>query len=385
MPRYGIQVPDRQLACVPVRSPEGQAYLGGDGGRGQLRASQPPSAHRSDPRVFEQETGHPLDLFTTCRTTSRSSRCTRSTAASAPCVCHRKGATRSLPPDIPTYPPISRGRSAGADPGLDGHRVLRAHRCPGSGAFHSTCHGAGRTMSRHAAKRRIRGPRCAPSSRPAGSRFVHDRSRSSRRRRRSPTRTSMTWSEPVSRRAVRTGRSSPSYRSRERLITRRSSRDTAIEPSERANAQIREAKHPSATTHGSQERPPALCRWIRPTCRPLSRAAPLRGDAPENVDHVDDLFEQRHQERLVAVPLELDRERLRHGLLRPANESTSARAASSRHSTLVGPQASMIRSAVWGTTRWPIAGEPLSFIVDMIPWSRKPIRQIRTSGYREPG
>ena len=28
----------------------------------------------------------------------------------------------------------------------------------GGGAFHSTCHGAGRTMSRHAAKRRVRGP-----------------------------------------------------------------------------------------------------------------------------------------------------------------------------------------------------------------------------------
>ena len=27
MPRYGIDVPDRQLACVPVRSREGQAYL----------------------------------------------------------------------------------------------------------------------------------------------------------------------------------------------------------------------------------------------------------------------------------------------------------------------------------------------------------------------
>ena len=27
MGRYGIRVPDRQLACVPVRSPEGHAYL----------------------------------------------------------------------------------------------------------------------------------------------------------------------------------------------------------------------------------------------------------------------------------------------------------------------------------------------------------------------
>lgn len=46
MPRYGIHVPDRQLACVPVHSPEGHAYLGRDGGRGQLRTGQPATAHR---------------------------------------------------------------------------------------------------------------------------------------------------------------------------------------------------------------------------------------------------------------------------------------------------------------------------------------------------
>jgi tRNA-splicing ligase RtcB len=28
MDRYGIELPDRQLACVPVKSPEGQEYLG---------------------------------------------------------------------------------------------------------------------------------------------------------------------------------------------------------------------------------------------------------------------------------------------------------------------------------------------------------------------
>ena len=41
MPKYGIEVPDRQLACVPVKSQEGQAYLSGNALRRQLRLGEP--------------------------------------------------------------------------------------------------------------------------------------------------------------------------------------------------------------------------------------------------------------------------------------------------------------------------------------------------------
>ena len=73
------------------------------------------------------------------------------------CV-HRKGATRALPPGHPELPedlrpfgqpvliPGSMGTASHVMAGVDG-----------GDAFHSTCHGAGRTMSRHAAIRRIRG------------------------------------------------------------------------------------------------------------------------------------------------------------------------------------------------------------------------------------
>ena len=46
MSRYGIQVPDRQLACVPVGSPEGRGILGGHGRGGELRTRQSATAHR---------------------------------------------------------------------------------------------------------------------------------------------------------------------------------------------------------------------------------------------------------------------------------------------------------------------------------------------------
>ena len=48
--KYGIELPDRQLACAPVDSPEGQAVPRRDAGRGQLRLVQPAAADAAGPR-----------------------------------------------------------------------------------------------------------------------------------------------------------------------------------------------------------------------------------------------------------------------------------------------------------------------------------------------
>ena len=48
--KYGIELPDRQLACAPVDSPEGQHYLGAMRCGGQLRLGQPPAADVAGPR-----------------------------------------------------------------------------------------------------------------------------------------------------------------------------------------------------------------------------------------------------------------------------------------------------------------------------------------------
>ena len=73
------------------------------------------------------------------------------------CV-HRKGATRALPPGHHDLPDDL--RDAGQPvliPGSMGTASWVLVGCAGSSAFHSTCHGAGRTMSRHAARRQVRG------------------------------------------------------------------------------------------------------------------------------------------------------------------------------------------------------------------------------------
>ncbi|MEV5837586.1 RtcB family protein [Nocardia sp. NPDC052112] len=63
-------------------------------------------------------------------------------------------------PDTRTCPTTGRRRPADTDPRHHGYRVLRSYvltGVPGGPAFHSTCHGAGRVQSRHAAARTISG------------------------------------------------------------------------------------------------------------------------------------------------------------------------------------------------------------------------------------
>lgn len=75
-------------------------------------------------------------------------------------VCvHRKGATRALPPAHPDLP----GEFAATGqpvlvPGSMGTASWVLAGIPDGGAFFSACHGAGRRMSRHQARRLVRGP-----------------------------------------------------------------------------------------------------------------------------------------------------------------------------------------------------------------------------------
>jgi tRNA-splicing ligase RtcB (3'-phosphate/5'-hydroxy nucleic acid ligase) len=74
------------------------------------------------------------------------------------CV-HRKGATRALPPGHPDLPADLRPAGQPAlVPGSMGTFSYVLAGVEGGGAFCSTCHGAGRVMSRHQALRTVRGP-----------------------------------------------------------------------------------------------------------------------------------------------------------------------------------------------------------------------------------
>ena len=130
MGRYGIEVPDRQLACVPARSPEGQAYLAAMAAAANYGRANRQLLTEATRRVFEQETKTSLDLlYDVSHNLAKIEEHPVDGHVRTLCV-HRKGATRSLPPhhpDVPARP--GRGRPTGAHPRHHGHRLLRAGRC----------------------------------------------------------------------------------------------------------------------------------------------------------------------------------------------------------------------------------------------------------------
>jgi tRNA-splicing ligase RtcB (3'-phosphate/5'-hydroxy nucleic acid ligase) len=159
MPRYGITVPDRQLACAPAGSPEGRGYLGAMAAAANYgRANRHVLAHAAR-EIFARTAGARLDLvYDVSHNLAKME--THEVAGTPVLLCvHRKGATRALPPGHPDLPADLRETGQPVlIPGSMGTFSYVLAGIPGGGAFYSTCHGAGRVMSRHQALRTVRGP-----------------------------------------------------------------------------------------------------------------------------------------------------------------------------------------------------------------------------------
>ena len=158
MPRYGITVPDRQLACAPVSSPEGRRYLAAMAAAANYgRANRHVLAHQAR-KIFARTAGARLDLvYDVSHNLAKME--THEVDGKPILLCvHRKGATRALPPGHPDLPADL--REAGQPvliPGSMGTFSYVLAGIEGGGAFYSTCHGAGRVMSRHKALRTVSG------------------------------------------------------------------------------------------------------------------------------------------------------------------------------------------------------------------------------------
>jgi tRNA-splicing ligase RtcB len=159
MPGYGISVPDRQLACVPVDSAEGRAYLGAMAAAANYGRVNRQLLGQAARRAFDDATGRG-DLTLLYDVSHNLAKLETHEVDGAPrhlCV-HRKGATRALPPG---HPELARDQAEVGQPVLvpgsmgAGSYVLAG--VPGGGAFSSACHGAGRRLSRHQAVRRTKG------------------------------------------------------------------------------------------------------------------------------------------------------------------------------------------------------------------------------------
>ncbi|MEK7778241.1 MAG: RtcB family protein [Chloroflexota bacterium] len=163
--RYGIEVPDRQLACVPVLSPEGEAYL-----QAMRCAANYAFANRQCIAHWVRETFAQVfsrswedlglhQVYDVCHNIAKIEPYTVQGHKRNLCV-HRKGATRAFPPGHPEL--AARYQSVGqpvlipGDMGRYSYLAVGTHQAMEL-SFGSTCHGAGRTESRGAAKRALRG------------------------------------------------------------------------------------------------------------------------------------------------------------------------------------------------------------------------------------
>ena len=159
-PRLGIHLPDRELACAPLDSDLGRAYLGAmRAGINRALANRQMLTHLAR-AVFADTLGADLTLLydvshNTCKLEAHLVDGRRR----RPFV-HRKGATRAFGPGHPELPPEYLGVG---QPVLIGGTMGTASYCLAGNrqgseiAFASACHGAGRAMSRNAAAKRWHG------------------------------------------------------------------------------------------------------------------------------------------------------------------------------------------------------------------------------------
>ncbi len=163
--RYGIELPDRQLACAPVDSVEGRRYIGAMRGAANYAfASRQMMGHqvrRSFAELFgasERDLGMAL-VYDVAHNNAKAERCTVDGEERELWV-HRKGATRAFPPEHPHI--VEAYRELGQPVFIPGDMgrysfVLLGTEGAFAETFGSTCHGAGRKKSRRQSKRDARG------------------------------------------------------------------------------------------------------------------------------------------------------------------------------------------------------------------------------------
>jgi tRNA-splicing ligase RtcB len=156
MSRHHIDVPDRQLACVPVDSDEGRAYVDAMAAAANYARANRQLLGSAAAAVFRSITRRGLELvYDVSHNLAKIERHEVDGELRELCV-HRKGATRALPPGHPELPPdLAESGQPVLIPGSMGTESYVLTGVRGGGAFHSTCHGAGRRLSRHQAARSV--------------------------------------------------------------------------------------------------------------------------------------------------------------------------------------------------------------------------------------
>jgi tRNA-splicing ligase RtcB len=160
MGRYGIRVPDRQLACAPQSSPEGRAYLAAMAAAANFAfANRHAMAH--EVRVAVAHVLGPVVAASARQVYDVAHNVAKLEQHGGRLVCvHRKGATRAFPAGSPEIPETY--RAVGQPVFVPGSMGTASYVLAGSPAslelsFGTTCHGAGRRLSRTRARQEVTG------------------------------------------------------------------------------------------------------------------------------------------------------------------------------------------------------------------------------------
>lgn len=164
MENYGIRVPDKELACVPFNSSEGQQYF-----KAMCAAANYAWCNREViswearaawQNIFGKKAGKLKLLYDVAHNIAKIETYTLNGAASK-VIVHRKGATRAFGPTFEELPP--QYFNVGQPVIIPGSMGTCSYVLAGSSksrelTFGSCCHGAGRQMSRTAAKKQVNAP-----------------------------------------------------------------------------------------------------------------------------------------------------------------------------------------------------------------------------------
>jgi tRNA-splicing ligase RtcB len=163
--KYRIEVPDRQLCCAPIGSAEGRAYFAAMAAAANFAFANRQVMTHWVRESFAAGLGVPVDrlglslVYDVCHNIAKFETFEIDGRRRRVCV-HRKGATRAYPPghvQTPAaYRHVGQPVLVPGDMGRYSYVLVGTERAYAE-TFGSTCHGAGRRMSRHQAKRAVKG------------------------------------------------------------------------------------------------------------------------------------------------------------------------------------------------------------------------------------
>lgn len=159
---YGITLPDRELACAPLSKKEGTEYFNAMAAAANFAWVNRQLITRATRQVFQElfpKSSSLSILYDVAHNIAKVEEHKVGTK-SKKVIVHRKGATRAFGPNRPDL--IEEYKKTGQPVIIPGSMGTASYVLVGTDeamslSFGSTCHGAGRRMSRHAAKREVQG------------------------------------------------------------------------------------------------------------------------------------------------------------------------------------------------------------------------------------